>query len=172
MTHHAGQFCLPPPPCPLCNILQLLSPPTYTSPTGLTSAWFTKPPHCRMISTVMLSPPHGRKNDGDRVAIATPCITTRVYSHSKARVILTKCKSNHVHSAHSTYGDSQFIQYKNQSSDNGLEGQQSRHFTALTLPTTIFPSAALCFSNSALAIPQTCLTCSCLRAFVHTFLFT
>ena len=29
-----------------------------------------------------------------------------------------------------------------------------------------FPSHLLCFSNSILAIPQTCLTCSCLRASV------
>ena len=35
-----------------------------------------------------------------------------------------------------------------------------------------FPSHSLCFSNSVLAIPQTCLTCFCLRAFVHILLFT
>ena len=86
----------------LWNAGERRPPPT----PALTSAWFSKPSHCPMISTVMLSPPHGRKNDGDRVAIATS--TTRVYSHSKARVILTKCKSNHVHSAHTTYGDSPF----------------------------------------------------------------
>lgn len=91
-----ASFCLPPPHYPLSAVFSAPGPPVYTSPIlAHASVWLPRPSHIPTFSAAMLSPPCGKEQKGDGVAIKPS--TPRVDPHSRARVTLIKYKSNHTH---------------------------------------------------------------------------